>query len=97
MIGQEKTIGAFEARRQFGKVLQDVVAKRGQYIVEKNGEPIAAVVPIETYNQIKRRKERFFALLRMAQTNAQQQGALSDEEAMDIANAAKYEVRQEKQ
>ena len=45
----ERTIGAFDARRQFGKVLNDVIAKGDQYVVERHGEPIAAVVPIHIY------------------------------------------------
>ncbi|MDP9309311.1 MAG: type II toxin-antitoxin system Phd/YefM family antitoxin [Chloroflexota bacterium] len=92
MIGQEKTIGAFEARRQFGKVLQDVTTKRGPYIVEKNGEPIAAVVPIETYNQMKRRREAFFERLRATAAQAE----LSDEEAMRLATEAVQAVRADK-
>lgn len=55
----EKMIGAFEARRSFGKVLQGVT--RGDtFVVEKNGEPVAAVVPIERYEQWKKRRAAFF-------------------------------------
>lgn len=64
MLDQEKTIGVFEIRRRFGKLLQDVTAGREKLIVERNGEPIAALVPIETYNQWKRRGTLFFDKLR---------------------------------
>ncbi len=93
MTGQEKIIGAFEARRQFGKVLQDVISKQGLYIVEKNGEPIAAVVPIATYNQMKRRREAFFERLQAAAAQAN----VSDEEAMQLAQEAVQAVRADKE
>lgn len=47
----EKTVCAFEARRQFGKILDAVAGKGDSVIVERHGEPAAAVVPIERYNQ----------------------------------------------
>src|SRR5947207_270199 len=56
----ERTIGAFDARRQFGKVLNEVAANRDRYVVQRHGEPIAAVVPIELYEQWKRSRDAFF-------------------------------------
>jgi prevent-host-death family protein len=56
----EKAIAAFEARRKFGKILNDVVAKGDRFIVERHGEPVAAVVPIGVYEQWKRARESFF-------------------------------------
>lgn len=57
----EKSLAAFEVRRQFGKVLQEVAAHGDRYVVERHGEPVAAVVPIEVYEQWKRSREAFFA------------------------------------
>lgn len=62
----EKTIGAFEARRQFGKIPREVVAKGDQFVVERHGDAVAAVVPIEVYEQWQRRREAFFAKMRAA-------------------------------
>lgn len=45
-----KIIPAFEARRKFGKLLQGIL-KGDKYVVERNGEKVAAVVPIEVYEQ----------------------------------------------
>jgi len=50
----EKMVGAFEARRQLGKILKEVSGKGDRYVVEYHGEPVAAVVPIELYEQWKR-------------------------------------------
>lgn len=80
----EKKVGAFEVRRNFGKVLQDINARGDKYIVERHGEPIAAVVPMEVYEQWKRSRSRFFARLQRAQENAD----LTPEEADALAAEA---------
>jgi prevent-host-death family protein len=56
----ERTISAFDARRQLGKVLNEVTVKGDAYVVERHGEAIAAVVPIALYEQWKRQREAFF-------------------------------------
>jgi len=86
-----RTIGAFEARRQFGKLITDVGYKGSSVIVEKNGEALAAIVPIERYKQWERERSQFFTDLRRF-------GAvdLSEDEAMALANQAIQEVRAEK-
>ncbi|MSQ27506.1 MAG: type II toxin-antitoxin system Phd/YefM family antitoxin [Dehalococcoidia bacterium] len=56
----EKTVSAFEARRQFGKIIQDVLTNHDCYVVERHGQPVAAVVPIELLNQWKRGRQAFF-------------------------------------
>ncbi|MCX6046521.1 MAG: type II toxin-antitoxin system Phd/YefM family antitoxin [Chloroflexi bacterium] len=66
----EKTINAFEIRRSFGKIVQDVLIRGDKFIVERHGSPVAVVVPIEVYEQWKRSRERFFEALSLAQENA---------------------------
>jgi prevent-host-death family protein len=56
----ERTISAFEARRSFGKVLDDVVVRGDRLIVERHGSPVAAVVPIAEYARWKRDRDAFF-------------------------------------
>ena len=73
----EKTINAFEIRRTFGKVLQDVLGKGDRFVVERHGEPVAVVVPVSVYEQWKKSRERFFETLAQAQQNAN----LSESEA----------------
>jgi len=87
----ERTIGAFDARRQFGKVLNDVVARGDRYVVERHGEPVAAVVPIELYEQWKRSRDAFFArMAEMAKT-----ADMGDDEAMALALEGQKAVRAE--
>ena len=88
----EKVIAAFEVRRQFGKVLNDVIAKGNSYIVERHGEAVAAVVPIKLYEQWKRSRDAFFD--RMAEMAATAQ--MSEDEAMALALEAQQAVRAER-
>ena len=85
----EKTVGAFEIRRNFGKVLQGITARGDKYIVERHGEPVAAVVPVEVYEQWKRSRSRLFEQLRRAQENAN----LSPQEADALADEAVQAAR----
>jgi prevent-host-death family protein len=88
----ERKIGAFEARRQFGKVLNEVVAKGDRYVVERHGEPVAAVVPIRLYEQWKRERDAFFDRMEAIAERAN----MSEDEAMALALEAQRAVRAER-
>jgi prevent-host-death family protein len=85
----ERTISAFDARRQFGKVLNEVVAHRDRYVVERHGEAIAALVPIELYEQWKRGREAFFD--RMEATG--ERVNMPEDEAAQLVQTAIQAVR----
>jgi len=89
----EKTVGAFEARRQFGRILQEVVARGDKYVVERHGEAVAAVVPIDIYLQWKRRREAFFDKMREVAERAN----VPEDEAEDLVQEAVRQVRHQKQ
>jgi prevent-host-death family protein len=80
----ERTIGAFEARRNFGKVLQEVVANGDKVIVERHGEPVAVVVPVDVYRQWQRSRQAFFDKLQDMAGRAD----MSPEEADELAEEA---------
>jgi prevent-host-death family protein len=84
----ERTLGAFEARRQFGKVLQGV-ARGDKVVVERNGEPVAAVVPIELYEQWKKRRAAFFEHMRLVSERAN----VPEDEAQALIEEAITAVR----
>lgn len=85
----ERTIGAFDARRSFGKVLNEVAGRGDTYVVERHGEAIAAVVPIQLYAQWRRQREAFFDRIGQTATRAN----LDEEEAMALALDAVQAVR----
>lgn len=82
-------MGAFEARRQFGSILQNVVADRDRYVIERHGQPVAAVVPIEIYEQWKRQRKAFFDQIRTIAEEAN----VSEDEATELVNEAIQAVR----
>jgi prevent-host-death family protein len=85
----EKTIGAFEVRRSLGRILQEVAAKGDRVVVERHGEPIAAVVPIDVYNQWKRSRTEFFDRMRRAAERAD----LTPDEADQLTTEAVAAIR----
>ena len=87
----EKTVSAYEARRNFGKYLQDVAAKGNNIVVERHGEPVAVVVPVSVYKQWQRRRSEFFRWLEevSGRINA------SEEEAETLIEEAIQAVRAE--
>jgi prevent-host-death family protein len=84
-----KKIPAFTARRRFGQLLHEVEVKGDRYVVERHGEPVAALVPMAMYEQWQRARSAFFAKLRQAAAHAD----LSEDEASALADAAVQQVR----
>lgn len=80
----ERTFGAFEARRNFGKLLEGVVASGDKVIIERHGEPVAALVPVEVYRQWQQHRQEFFDLLKEVSERVD----LSPEEADQVAAEA---------
>ncbi len=89
---QIKTVGAFEARRQFGKLISSVGFSGTSVVVEKNGQRIAAIVPIQILDDWEKEQQEFFDDLRQIG----EASGLSEGEAMRLANEAVEEVRAEK-
>ncbi len=85
----EKTIAAFEARRQFGQLLRDVEGRKDRFVIELHGRPAAALVPLEVYHQWRAQWDRAFALMEQAATSA----GLSEEDADTLAEKAVAAVR----
>jgi prevent-host-death family protein len=84
-----KRIQAFTARRQFGRLLHEVEVKGDRYVVERHGEPVAALVPMAVYEQWQRSRAAFFAKMRQAAERAN----LSEDEASTLADTAIADVR----
>ena len=92
----EKKVAAFDARRQFGKVLNEVAAHGDRYVVERHGEPVAAIVPIEVYEQWKRARQAFFDQMREVSARANmdpEEGAALVAEAVAAVRAVEYAHR----
>lgn len=85
----EKTVSSQDAPERFGDLLQEVSDKGDRYVVERDGVPMAAVVPFALYSQWKRRREDFFGQMREAADRAD----LSETEALRLTHEAKRVLR----
>jgi prevent-host-death family protein len=54
-----KTISALRARQTLGQVMNEVALKGDDYIIERAGKPLVAVIPIEKYQSIQREWDEF--------------------------------------
>lgn len=85
----EKTVGAFEVRRQFGKMLTGILSGGDRYIIERHGEPVAVLVPLELYEQWQRGRDRFFDHIETVAKRVN----MAPDEADQLVSEAVREVR----
>jgi prevent-host-death family protein len=72
MHSMEKTIGAFEARRSLGKLIEEAFYRKDAFIIERSGKPMAALVSVEDYQAWQRlAKEKVFVMVDQARKGAQ--------------------------
>jgi len=58
-----KKVNALKARQHLGELLEEVYYRGDQYIIERAGKPMAAVVPVWFLDAWQQRRERFFAMI----------------------------------
>ena len=83
-----ETISTLEMRQRLGDILNRVALRNDQFIIERKGKPLAAVVPVERLEQMRRAARMH--LLRILE---RQEGKLSDAQAARIADEAKHRTR----
>lgn len=82
-------ISTLEIRQRLGDILNRVALRNDQFIIERKGKPMAAMVPVERLEQMQRlaRKQLLDLLER------QKGGTLTQDEADALANEAKHRTR----
>lgn len=60
----EKQLNLTEARKQFSELVNQVQYRGDNYIILKNGEPAAAVVPIKILEQWRAQRQALFDVVR---------------------------------
>lgn len=79
-----RTVAAFDARRQFGRLLQQVMIGRDSIIIEWHNQPAAVLVPMEMFTRWQGQQEEALGLLQKAAAEAR----LDEEEAQALAKEA---------
>jgi prevent-host-death family protein len=87
-----KRVTAMKARQNLGEIMNEVNLRNDEYIVERNGKAIAAIVPVWFVLNQQKQAEGFLRVL----NKYKDQDTHTDEEAMTLANEAVRAVRKEK-
>ena len=81
-------ISTVQIRQRLGAILSRVALRNDQFIIERKGKPLAAVVPVERLAQMQRA-----ARLLLIQVFERQEGKPTEVQAERIANEAKHRTR----
>jgi len=81
-------VSTLEVRQKLGDILNRVALRHDQFIIERKGKPLAAMVPVEQFEQMQRA-----ARLHLLRVLEDQPGTLSQEEADQLADEAKHRTR----
>lgn len=86
----KETITTIEVRQRLGDLLNRVDLRHDQFIIERKGRPLAALVPVEKLEQMDRAARLF-----LLETLQRQKGAssLSQAKADLLADEAKHRQR----
>jgi prevent-host-death family protein len=82
------TITTMDVRKHVGDILNRVVLRGDEYLVERKGKPMAVLMPVEKAESIRRA-----ARLRLGDWLSRPNAVMTDVEAMALANEARRETR----
>lgn len=94
-----RKVSTMDVRARIGDMLNRVALRHEEFIIERKGKPLAALVPVERLEQMRRfAREHAHTFLERQKEAAGDR--LSDEEAMNIAldaqRAARRKIRRAK-
>ena len=55
-----KKISAVKARQNLGQMMNEVAIRGDDYIIERAGKALVAIIPIEKYQRLQRKKDNLF-------------------------------------
>lgn len=58
-----RKVNALKVRQNLGQLLEEVYYKGDQYVIERAGRPMAAVVPVWQLKEWQERRARFFGMV----------------------------------
>jgi prevent-host-death family protein len=85
-------VSTMDVRARIGDMLNRVALRHDEFIIERKGQPLAALVPVERLHQM-RRFARQHARDFLAEQTGRPGDELSEQQAMDIALDAQQTVR----
>jgi prevent-host-death family protein len=92
-----KKVNALKARQNLGQLLEEVYYKGDQYIIERAGKPMAAVVPVWQLEEWQKRRERFFSMVEETQAKNQEvQPEVIAQEVREAVQAVRTKASRQK-
>jgi prevent-host-death family protein len=82
-------VSTIDVRQRIGDLLNRVALRRDEFVIERKGKPLAALVPVERLEQMRRFARRHALLL----LEEQKQSTVSEERALAIALEAQRSAR----
>lgn len=58
-----RKVNALQLRRNLGELMNEVFYRGERFLIERQGTPVAALVPVEELQQLETREERLMALI----------------------------------
>jgi prevent-host-death family protein len=83
-------VSTIEVRQRIGDLLNRVALRHDEFVIERKGKPLAALVPIERLEQMRRFARRHALDL----LEKQKQSTIEDEQALEIALEAQRSARE---
>lgn len=90
-----------KARQNLGQVMNEVALRGDDYIIERAGKPLVAIIPIEKYQKLQSDPEDFYGLVQQFQESTRNVESKELDEVIDEAmetarkeTAAKIKARQ---
>jgi prevent-host-death family protein len=91
-----RKISAVKVRQNLGEVMNEVALRGDDYIIERSGKPLVAIIPMEKYRKLQKDVEEFYADVKAFQESAKGVEAKAVDEAIDeaisVAKAAPVKV-----
>ncbi|MBM4136696.1 MAG: type II toxin-antitoxin system Phd/YefM family antitoxin [Nitrospira sp.] len=90
-----KTISAIKVRQNLGQVMNEVALKDDEYIIERAGKPLVAIIPIEQYRSMKKERKEFFQMVDEIQKGIKKvAGSLIDTEIEEAVQSYRKGISQ---
>ena len=92
-----RKVTALKARQNLGQLLEKVYYNGDQYVIERAGRPMAAVVPVWQVEERTKRRERFFSMMEEVwRKNKKVKPATLEREVAAAVRAVRTEARRKR-
>ena len=82
-------VTTLDMRRSLGDILNRVSLRHDEFVIERKGKPLAALVPVEKLEELTRMARRFL----LDSLRRRKPSSLTQEEADGLADEAKHRSR----